>query len=90
MKTVNPVDSAVSIVTRLWAVWPRSRGSVPAGGRRPALGPIQPPIHWVLGTVSLGSKQQGDEADHSPPSSVQLKNGGTILPLPHTSSWLGA
>jgi hypothetical protein len=25
--------------------------------------------------------------DHSPPSSAEIKNGGTIHPLPHTSSW---
>jgi hypothetical protein len=29
------------------------------------------------------------EADHSPPSSAEVKNGGAITPLPHTSSWRG-
>jgi hypothetical protein len=37
-----------------------------------------------------GGKAVGREADHSPPSSAELKNGGAILPLPHTSSWRGA
>jgi hypothetical protein len=30
------------------------------------------------------------EADHSPSSSAEVKNGGTIPPLLHTSSWCGA
>jgi hypothetical protein len=30
------------------------------------------------------------EADHSPPSSAEVKNGGAILPLPYKSSWRGA
>jgi hypothetical protein len=29
------------------------------------------------------------EADHSPPSNVKVKNGGAILPLPHTPLWHG-
>jgi hypothetical protein len=32
-------------------------------------------------------KRLGREADHSPPSSVDVENGGAIPPLPHTSSW---
>jgi hypothetical protein len=32
---------------------------------RPALGPIQPPIQWVSGALSLGVKLPGREADHS-------------------------
>jgi hypothetical protein len=47
---------------------------------RPALGPTQPPIQWILGV-----KRSGREAGHSSPSSA--KNGGAIPPLPHTSSW---
>jgi hypothetical protein len=34
---------------------------------RTALGPTQPPIQWVPGALSLGVKQPGHEADHSPP-----------------------
>jgi hypothetical protein len=45
------------------------------------LGPNQPPIKWVLEALSLGVKRQEREADHSPPSSVDVKNGGTIPPL---------
>jgi hypothetical protein len=40
---------------------------------RPALGPTQPLIQWVLGVLSLGVKRQGCEADHSPPSSAEVK-----------------
>jgi hypothetical protein len=40
---------------------------------RMALGPTQPPIQWVPGTLSLGIKWPGHEADHSPPSSVEVK-----------------
>jgi hypothetical protein len=50
----------------------------PTGARdvsRPALGHIQPaPVQWVLGAVSPGVKQEGCEADHSPPSSSEVKN----------------
>jgi hypothetical protein len=35
-------------------------------------------------------KWEGREADHSPLSSAQVKNGDVTLPFPHTSSWRGA
>jgi hypothetical protein len=37
------------------------------------LGPTQPPIQWVAGTLSLGVKQLEREADHSPPPSAEIK-----------------
>jgi hypothetical protein len=40
---------------------------------RPALGPTQPPIKWGPGALSLGVKGPGREADHSPPSSAEIK-----------------
>jgi hypothetical protein len=50
----------------------------------PALEPTEPPIQWVPGALSLEVKRQGREADHSPPTSVEVKNGGAgIFPLPH-------
>jgi hypothetical protein len=38
------------------------------------------------GSISTGVTQEGHEADHSPPSSVEVKNGGAISLLPHMSS----
>jgi hypothetical protein len=40
---------------------------------RVALGPTQPPIQWVPGALSLGVKWLGREADHSTPSSAEIK-----------------
>jgi hypothetical protein len=37
------------------------------------LEPTRPPIHWVPGAVSLGVKRPGHGADHSPPSSAEVK-----------------
>jgi hypothetical protein len=50
---------------------------------RPALGVTQPPIQWVPGALPPGVKRQRREADQSPPSSAEVKNGGAIPPLPH-------
>jgi len=49
---------------------------------RPALGPIQPPIQWVLGALSLGVKRPGREADHSPPSSAEVNNAQSYTSTP--------
>jgi hypothetical protein len=40
---------------------------------RPALGATQSPIHWVPEALSLEVKWQGREADHSLPSSAEVK-----------------
>jgi hypothetical protein len=40
---------------------------------RTALGHTQPPIQWVPVALSLGVKQPGHEADHSPPSSAEVE-----------------
>jgi hypothetical protein len=40
---------------------------------RTAQGPTQPPIQWVPEALSLGLKRPGCEADHSPPSTVEVK-----------------
>jgi hypothetical protein len=37
-----------------------------------------------------GIKRPGSEGDNSPPSNAEVKNGGTILPLPHKSPWRSA
>jgi len=40
---------------------------------RTALEPTQPPTQWVPGALFLGVKRPGREADHSPPSSAEIK-----------------
>jgi len=50
---------------------------------RPPLSPIQPPIQGVQGALSPGMKQSGHEADHSPPSSAEFKNGWLYTYIPH-------
>jgi hypothetical protein len=40
---------------------------------RTALGPTQPPIQWIPGFLSLGVKRPGREANHTPPSSAEIK-----------------
>jgi hypothetical protein len=83
---VQSRDSSVGIATGLGL---DDRGSIPSRGKiflistasRPALGPTQSPIQWILGAISLGEKRPGSEADYSFPSSVEDKNGGAIPPL---------
>jgi hypothetical protein len=49
---------------------------------RPALGLTQPPIQWIPGALSLGLKRPGREADHSPPSSAEVKNAWSYTSTP--------
>jgi hypothetical protein len=72
-------DSAVGTATA-YGLDDRGVGNrVPVGSRifstssGPAMGPTQPPIQWVPGALSLGVKRQGREADHSPPTSVEVR-----------------
>jgi hypothetical protein len=88
-------DSSVGIVTGYGL---DARGSIPGRSTiflfsitsRPTLGPTQPPIQWVPVAHSLGIKQPGSEADHSPSSSVEVKNIGAIPPIPNTFPWSSA
>jgi hypothetical protein len=58
---------------------------------RMALGPTQPPIQWVPGAPSLGVKRPGREADHSSPSSAEIKEWVELyFHFPNTPSWRGA
>jgi hypothetical protein len=53
---------------------------------RSAVGPTQPPIKWVPGALSLGVKRPGREADHSAPTSAEVKK--TIYTFtPSRPSW---
>jgi hypothetical protein len=49
---------------------------------RLALGPSQPPVQWVQGALSLGVKWLRHEADHSPPSSAEVKNAWSYTSTP--------
>jgi hypothetical protein len=77
--TLRSLDSAVCTAT---GYGPRGRSSSPGGGRifllsmsfRPVLVPTQPPIHWVPGSLFPGVKRPRREADHSPPTSAEVKN----------------
>jgi hypothetical protein len=42
-------------------------------GIRPNMGPTHPPIQWVLRALSPKVKRPESEADHSPPSSADVK-----------------
>jgi hypothetical protein len=55
-----------------------------------ALGPTQPPIQWVRGAPSLGVKRPGREADHSLPSSSEVKECVELYHhSPNAPSWCG-
>jgi hypothetical protein len=58
---------------------------------RLALEPTQPPIQWVPGALSMEVKLPGREADHSPPSSAEVKECAQLhLHSPNKPSWRGA
>jgi hypothetical protein len=52
---------------------------------RPALMPTQPPMQWVPGALSLGVKRLWREADHSRPSSAEVKNAWNCTSTPPIS-----
>jgi hypothetical protein len=56
---------------------------------RSALGPTQPPLQGVLGSLFLWVKCPGHKAYHLPLSVAEVEICGAIPPLPHTS-WCGA
>jgi hypothetical protein len=49
---------------------------------RPTLRPNHPPIQGAPGTLFLVIKRPEREADHSPPSSAEVKNSLALPPLP--------
>jgi hypothetical protein len=57
---------------------------------RPALGSTQPSIQWVPGSLSLGVRRPGREADHSPPAGAEVKKMWIYTSNPHTPSWRSA
>jgi hypothetical protein len=83
-------DRAVGIVTWLLAERPRGRSSSPgmvkdfhsSMSSRPALGSTQLPIQWVPGALSPEVKRPGCEADHSPPTSAEVKKTWVYTSIP--------
>jgi hypothetical protein len=57
---------------------------------RPALEPIQSSVKRIEEIVSLEVKRSGHEADLLLPHSTEVKNGGIIRLLSHSSSWYSA
>jgi hypothetical protein len=50
---------------------------------RPVLASTQPPMQWVPGLFFFpGIKQQGCEAEHSPPTSAEVKKTWTYTSTP--------
>jgi hypothetical protein len=53
-----------------------------ATASRLALQPTRPPIHCVPETLIPGLKRPGREADHTPPSSAEVKNAWSYTSAP--------
>jgi hypothetical protein len=51
------------------------------------IGPGVHPASYPLGTTGYFFRDKVTEVDLSPPSSAEVRNGGVIPPLSHTSSW---
>jgi hypothetical protein len=49
---------------------------------RPTLGSTLSPIQRVPGALSTEIRRSEREAEHSLPTSAEVKNGGAILPFP--------
>jgi hypothetical protein len=88
-------DSSVGIATGYGLDGP---GSTPAGARYFSVlhsvhaGSEAHPASYPVGTGGsiLGVRRREREPDNSPRCSVEVKNGGAITALPHTSSWRGS
>jgi hypothetical protein len=56
----------------------------------PVLETTQPSLQSVLGALSQMVKWPGSEADHSPPTSAEVKKTWIYASTTHTSSWCSA
>jgi hypothetical protein len=55
-------------------------------GAQGSPGAVMPSGRQAVGSLVLGVKRLGREADHSPPSNAEVKNGGAIPQPPPISS----
>jgi hypothetical protein len=70
--------------------WPKDLSSSPgrvmnilfSTSSRPGLGPTQPPIQWIPVAFSPGVRPLGPGADHSPPTSSEVKKIWISSPTP--------
>jgi hypothetical protein len=59
--------------------------------RKRLWGALKTPIQWIPGAITPGIKRLEHEAEHSPPTSVEVKKKrGSMHPLPYTSLWRSA
>jgi hypothetical protein len=87
-KQLGSRDSSVGIAMSYWL---DGRGSIPSRGKSVQTDSGAHPASYpkgILGSSPRG-KAAGGEADHSPPSSAEVMNGGAIPPLHNMSSWRG-
>jgi hypothetical protein len=74
--------------TRVWAgrsrfySWRRLGIFLIATASGPALGSTQTPMQWIPEAFSFGVKLPGREADHSPPSSAEVKTTWSYTSTP--------
>jgi hypothetical protein len=82
---IHNLDSSVGIALGYGVLGFDSRrrlGIFLTTASRTTPGPTWPPIQWVPGALSLGVKRLGREADHSPPSSFEVKNAWSYTSTP--------
>jgi hypothetical protein len=87
---VQPVAHATNNPTQFFFAWVRQLGEAKQWVLQCCVY-LNTPIQWVPGALSLGIKLPGREADHSPPSSAEVKEWVELyFHYPNTPSWRGA
>jgi hypothetical protein len=71
-----------SLNNRPYDMWGRVQFTTTLTTSRTALGPIQPPMQWVPGALSLAVQRPGLGGDHTPPSSAEVKNAWSYNSTP--------
>jgi hypothetical protein len=84
----HPAAETAQSIWRLTAVW--TTGSESPQAQDWLRGPNNLLFIGHRGLFSRGIMRPGSEADHSPPTSVEVKNTWIYTSTPHTSSWRSA